>query len=97
MTVADMKTSDASSVSMEENGADRAAADMAKASIIEKNSGLYRSVTIGALELPGNIFLAPAAGAGRGEGGGEHGRGTRPRQQGHLLGPPGRRRAGHSR
>lgn len=62
MTVADMKIPDASSVSMEENGADRAAADMAKASIIEKNSGLYRSVTIGALELPGNIFLAPAAG-----------------------------------
>ena len=62
MTVADMKISDASSVSMEENGADRAAADMAKASIIEKNSGLYRPVTIGSLELPGNIFLAPAAG-----------------------------------
>ena len=33
--------------------------------------------------------------AGRGEGGGEHGRGARPRQQGHLLGLLGRRRVVH--
>ncbi len=36
--------------------------DAPKASTMEKNSGLYRPVTIGNFSLPGNIFLAPAAG-----------------------------------
>ena len=36
--------------------------DTSEFRIMEKNSGLYRPVTIGNLVLSGNIFLAPAAG-----------------------------------